>query len=85
MSVTEEQAKEKRCCGPEGCGGSLYLHKSKSDERWCIGSLCMAWRHVGQIGIGPNGERRNDNLDGLTRWTNVGRCGLAGPRDTIGG
>lgn len=38
--MSEQDAKKKRCCGPEGCG---KVHKSSGPHRWCIGSLCMAW------------------------------------------
>lgn len=34
----EEQAREKRCCGPEGCGSSPNFY-----ERMCIASDCMGW------------------------------------------
>lgn len=33
----EEEAKLKRCCGPEGCGDGR-------PKRYCVASDCMAWR-----------------------------------------
>ena len=36
--MTEDEAKEKRCCGPEGTG----LIDSYQ-QRYCIASDCMAW------------------------------------------
>lgn len=85
MSLSEAEAKGKRCCGPEGCGTTLAAAgTSVAHWRFCVASACMAWRKTGQIGIGPNGEKRSTDLDGRTRWTDVGRCGLAGPRDLTG-
>lgn len=48
MLLTENEAKEKRCCGPVGCGRkpSAAL-TSASDDRFCIGSACMGWRWAG--------------------------------------
>lgn len=54
--MTEEEAKTKRCCGPEGCGEYVrpiaYLSEPggpvvqlPGQPRICIGSACMAWRH----------------------------------------
>lgn len=34
---TENDAKDKRCCGPESCGAGT------NKGRFCIGSACMAW------------------------------------------
>ena len=44
MLLTEDQAKDKRCCGPDDCGVRRPL---QSIERYCIGSACMAWRLAG--------------------------------------
>ena len=44
----------------------------------CIASDCMMWRKHDQIGIGPNGEKRERDMDGRTRWVDRGYCGLAG-------
>ena len=38
MIVTEEEAKTKRCCGPEGCG------KANSDDMNKISALCVEMR-----------------------------------------
>jgi hypothetical protein len=38
----------------------------------------MAWRKSGQIGIGPNGERRTRDMDGRTQWVDRGYCGAFG-------
>ena len=51
--MTEAEAANKRCCGPEGCGrlhGQTYVAQTtggyarSGGERFCIGSACMAWR-----------------------------------------
>jgi hypothetical protein len=39
--MTEDEAKTKQCCGPEGCG---YWNDQPRPARWCVGSACMAWR-----------------------------------------
>lgn len=74
------------CCGPEGCGlvrmrnpGLVSPDDMGRTERLCIGSKCMAWRKTGQVGRGPNGERRDRDMDGRTQWIDTGYCGLAGP------
>lgn len=39
--MTEDEATQKQCCGPEGCG----VHNDLPyPARWCVGSPCMAWR-----------------------------------------
>jgi hypothetical protein len=76
MKIIETEAKNKRCCGPDGCGEQR--HGNPEVARWCIGSLCMAWRKVDQIGIGPDGKLRDRDLDGRTKWVYRGYCGLAG-------
>lgn len=45
MIVTEQDAKNKRCCGPDGCGDVKrgVTGMRASDERFCIGSECMGW------------------------------------------
>lgn len=40
IEVPEDEAKEKLCIGPEGCG----LKLRDAPERRCAGSRCMAWR-----------------------------------------
>lgn len=41
MWHTEKDAKDMRCCGPEGCGE--VPRPSLKDGRHCIGARCMAW------------------------------------------
>ena len=43
--MTENQARGKRCCGPNGCG---YVDDEQdvnciNAERWCIASGCAGW------------------------------------------
>ncbi len=77
--LTEDEAKSKRCCGPKGCGElALGTADHAAGVRFCIASICMAWRKVDQVGIGPNGEKRERDLDGRTKWVDRGYCGLAG-------
>jgi len=76
MIVTEEEAKTKRCCGPEGCGvyeGGVPLLRTDGrraslvpgQPRMCIGSACMAWRwhRLGKV---------------VADLETTGSCGLAG-------
>ena len=43
--LTEEEAPNTRCCGPEGCGTKRRLAGSSGNwERYCIASKCMAWK-----------------------------------------
>ena len=49
----------------------------------CLASDCMMWRKVGQVGVGPNGEKRDRDIDGRTRWIDMGYCGLAGKTETL--
>ncbi len=49
----------------------------------CVASDCMQWRKVDQVGIGPNGEKRDRDMDGRTRWVDRGYCGLAGAPPTV--
>lgn len=70
--MTEEEAKAKRCCGPEGCGERNHQDLTRQDQqfaimllpRFCIGSACMAWRER-YGGVGNDAHRQ-------------GFCGLAG-------
>lgn len=78
MLVTEKEAIDRRCCGPEGCGTRLAVSgTSEMHFRYCVGPKCMAWQKHDQIGIGPNGEKRDHDLDGRTMWVDRGYCGLA--------
>jgi hypothetical protein len=42
--VTEKEAADMRCCGPEGCGISK---SSNHITRYCLVGRCMAWRNIG--------------------------------------
>ncbi len=61
--------------GPENRG---YQMGGALHNCMCIATACMAWRKHDQIGIGPNGEKRDRDMDGRTRWVDRGFCGLAG-------
>lgn len=41
--MTEEEAKTKACCGPEGCGTPVNDGTGRL-VRMCIASACMGWR-----------------------------------------
>jgi hypothetical protein len=80
--VTEEVARTRWCpftrVGEQQSGAA----ENRPDGSYnCIASECMAWRKHFQIGIGPNGEKRDRDMDGRTRWVDVGTCGLAGHAD----
>ena len=86
--LTEDEAKTKRCCGPEGCG---YTHTSatstRAGERYCIASACIAWRwgqkrnpdwkpdHSGMMWPSPHPDDRPATH---IRDTEHGYCGLSG-------
>lgn len=74
--LTEDEAKTKACFKAATFGGSQQLADGPGPN--CIASQCMAWRKLDQIGIGPNGEKRDRDMDGRTRWVDRGYCGLAG-------
>ena len=79
--MTEDEAKTKTCCGPDGTG---YANDQPFAARWCLASQCMAWRltetsvtvdGVGKIvpdqtAWGPGYRQKN--------IPNGGYCGLAG-------
>lgn len=79
MIWTEDEARTKWCpmnrCGDINLGGTS---NRPDGETSCIASGCMMWRKKDQIGIGPNGEKRDRDMDGRTRWVDRGYCGLAG-------
>lgn len=72
--MTEDEANQKQCCGPEGCG----QHNDRPyPARWCVGSACMAWRSI------PAGHAssRIETPTGFKITINhaeTGYCGLAG-------
>jgi hypothetical protein len=84
--ATEEEAKTRWCplaransSRDEAQGVSINRNGNKADiDCFCIASACMAWRKVDQIGIGPNGEKRDRDMDGRTRWVDRGYCGAFG-------
>ena len=51
--MTEDEAKKKRCCGPQYCG---HGRRNTDDiyDMWCVGSLCMAWRVTPKYAEKPN-------------------------------
>jgi hypothetical protein len=70
----DSEASERRCCGPHPCG--VPQSPSNDTVRWCVGSRCMAWRHVDQIGIDRLGRHVTRDENGGVRWMDRGRCGL---------
>jgi hypothetical protein len=70
--MTEDEAKQKRCCGPEGCG---FTDPRQDDclngERWCIGSACMAW-----VVTARAGQSIPDGTSLIWNKHNEGYCGL---------
>jgi hypothetical protein len=84
--TTEDDAKKKWCplaratsSRDEEHGVSVNRNGNAPDiDCFCIASACMAWRKVDQTGIGPNGEKRDRDMDGRTRWVDRGYCGAFG-------
>ena len=74
---TEDEAKT-RWCPMTARNGSAAAGAQASGTIHCIASNCMAWRKHDQVGIGPDGEKRERDMDGRTRWVDRGYCGLAG-------
>ena len=54
-AYTEDEAREKRCCGPEGCGAAPYPPMVGYDMRYCIASACMAWEFEPDFSGGESG------------------------------
>jgi len=81
MLFTEREASNKWCplvrSAPNGSNADADGGR-RLEGNCCIASRCMAWRMVGQIGIGPNGEKRDRDLDGRTQWVDRGFCGAFG-------
>ena len=86
MLVTEEQAKGMWCPAarrvidaPGYAAGNRFGDAAPQNlDCRCIGSVCMWWRKSGMVGVGPNGETRERDQDGRTRWLDTGYCGMAG-------
>jgi len=76
--VTEEEAKTKRCCGPNGCGRLQDDLSGSPDNapRYCIGSACMAWRHAPVSFTQVNDNGKTVQIEGRS-YTDF-YCGLAG-------
>lgn len=79
MLWTEQDAKVLWCpmtrIGEQNAGAATNRPSASYN---CIASGCMMWRKHDQVGIGPNGEKRDRDMDGRTRWVDRGYCGLAG-------
>lgn len=92
--MTEDEAQVTQCCGPEGCG---YFNDQPRPARWCVGSMCMAWRQSPAVAyriqgtLGFEAEWRWKPKPGdpcgpgqtVTTVTEIrhGYCGLAGKPD----
>ena len=72
MIVTEKEAKNKRCCGPDGCGD-----KPAIGPRLCIGSACMAWRPMIDWAT-AKGDIVSGFVHGEADSQKRGYCGYAG-------
>lgn len=59
--MDEVTANQTRCCGPDSCGKANSI---ASNDTYCVGSLCMAWRWLAPVA--PATEPTE------------GYCGLAG-------
>ncbi len=80
--LTEDEAKTMWCpmyrCAPHGTNADADGGRRDT----CVASRCMMWRKVDQVGIGPDGKKRDRDMDGRTKWIDRGYCGLAGiPRN----
>lgn len=74
MVLTEEEARQKSCCGSDTCG-RVVVHQASPSERMCIASQCMAWWWLG-VNFGKPSETRV-----LKDGKPLGYCGLAGSFD----
>ena len=73
--MTEDEAKTKRCCGPEGCGVSEVLDQVRA--RRCIASECMAWDwEVVNRDLQPGDQTPAPDAVFSVRSTTEGDCGL---------
>jgi len=80
--MTEDEARQKRCCGPEGCGYPNGLDTVLAAEstieiptRYCIASECMAWR-CSEVWTGKE-EADGHPMDTTKDSNTHGYCGLA--------
>ena len=85
--MTEDEAHLKTCCGPEGAG---RFNDKPWPARWCVGSLCSAWRWTSEnrvLAISQStgnavemdrsaAERAGRRVQ--TELADQGFCGLAG-------
>lgn len=83
LIYTEDEAKTRWCPLANAHGDSMLRGVDRNSQmNWqhtlCIASACMAWRKADQVGIGPNGEKRDRDLDGRTQWVIAGYCGAFG-------
>ena len=97
MTLTEEEAKTKWCpfariggsAGMDGASYNRIEHHGGDISHTaanCIGSACMAWRWVPQIGVqhdlrSPHGTPGQQYISGNT---DRGFCGLANPPAYLG-
>ena len=88
--MTEEEAKTKHCCGPEGCGSREenkfgYPKPTASNSellRYTIGSTMMPRMCIGSACTAwrklKRRESQTSQVDNRTTWIETGYCGLAG-------
>lgn len=74
MMLTAELAREKRCCGPSGCG----THAG-DNLRYCVADECMAWTTARLMYRDAQTGAVYDQqmLDGRLQEIPVGFCALA--------
>ena len=78
--MTEDEAKTKRCCGPEGCGEEHSANTTGfTTARYCIGSACMGWRFSLTAKPTPHSTGGiTEMVHTITLSTTEGYCGHAG-------
>ena len=88
--MTQDEAKTKRCGGPNGCGtlvnpildGSipnellLQLAVEVNSPRWCIASNCMMWDPYEYYSDGKGGAWSQQNAEETLKIITGGDCGL---------
>lgn len=83
--MTEEDAKTKFCCGPDGTGTPRAMSYNAVKDRMepvghlrmCIGSACMAWRTI-RAGTGSMTTTGPYSVVSTIYLEDGGYCGLAG-------